>query len=190
MKYLSKILYEIFVTSDSILLLERYGVRLYELCEKCRKNDLLLRERERRKFEFLVSTQRFVRLKSWFSPLLKLKSFEPTDETAEILMKEFEIQFNESMNSGEFSPSLVTILRLIQHFSISPENQYTLGAQIQLKYDYLLLKFYHQGIYSLLITLLQVNFCFYCLFTYSLNLLSTIEMCRCIITSMANRFNH
>ena len=45
MKYLSKILYEIFVTSDSILLLERYGVRLYELCEKCRKIDLLLRER-------------------------------------------------------------------------------------------------------------------------------------------------
>lgn len=64
---------------------------------------------------------------------------------------------NESTNSGEFSPGLITILRIIQYLSIPPENQFTLGAKIELKYDYMILKFYSHGIYPLLITILEVN---------------------------------
>jgi hypothetical protein len=109
----------------------------------------------------LDSNQRLIRLRNWFLPLLKIKSFDHTQETAENLINELKNQLNESTNSGEFSPGLITVLRIIQHLSIPPENQFILGAKIELKYDYMLLKLYSHGIYSLLITILEVNYFFF-----------------------------
>ncbi|CAF3938847.1 unnamed protein product [Adineta steineri] len=135
-RYIARIIYELFATSDSIYLLEQYGLRLYDLCEK-------------------HSNQRLVRLRNWFSPLLKIKSFDHTQETAINLINEVKTQLNESNNSGELSPNLITLLRIIQYLSIPPDNQFILGAKIELKYDYMLLKLYSNGIYSLLITILE-----------------------------------
>jgi hypothetical protein len=106
----------------------------------------------------LDSNQRLIRLRNWFLPLLKIKSFNHTDETAENLINELKNQLNESTNSGEISSGLITVLRIIQYLSIPPENQFILGAKIELKYDYMLLKLYSHGIYSLLITILEVNY--------------------------------
>jgi hypothetical protein len=106
----------------------------------------------------LDSNQRLIRLRNWFLPLLKIKSFDHTQETAENLFNELKVQLNESTNSEEFSPGLITVLRIIQYLSIPPENQFVLGAKIELKYDYMLLKLYSHGIYSLLITILEVKF--------------------------------
>jgi hypothetical protein len=64
------------------------------------------------------------------------------------------------MNVGEFSPSLLTILRIIQYLSIPPENQFILGAKIELKYDDMLLKLFSNGIYPLLINVLDVSLFF------------------------------
>jgi hypothetical protein len=89
-----------------------------------------------------------------------MKSFDHTQETADNLINELKYQINESNNSGELSPSLITLLRMIQHLSIPPENQFILGAKIELKYDYMILKFYSNGIYSLLINILEVNLLF------------------------------
>ena len=111
---------------------------------------------QRLKFS-IDSNQRLIRLRNWFSPLLKIKSFDSTQETAENLLNELKYQISESSNSGEFSPGLVTVLRLIQYLSIVPENQFILGAKIELKYDYMILKFYSLGIYPLLINILEVN---------------------------------
>lgn len=33
-RYVARIIYELFATSDSILFLESYGIRLLDLCEK------------------------------------------------------------------------------------------------------------------------------------------------------------
>ena len=90
-------------------------------------------------------------------PLLKLKSFDHRQETAEILINEIKTSIQEWNHSGEFSPGLVTLLRIIQHLSISPESQFVLGAKIELKYDDMLLKVYSLGIYPLLIDILNVN---------------------------------
>ncbi len=103
----------------------------------------------------LDSNQRLIRLRNWFLPLLKIKSFNHTDETAENLINELKNQLNESTNSGEISAGLITVLRIIQYLSIPPENQFILGAKIELKYDYMLLKLHGHGIYSLLITILE-----------------------------------
>ena len=89
--------------------------------------------------------------------MLKLRSFDHTDETVMNLITELKNQLTESTNSGEFSPGLITVLRIIQHFSIPPENQFVPGAKIELKYDYMILKLHSQGIYSLLVTILEVN---------------------------------
>ncbi|CAF3511851.1 unnamed protein product [Rotaria sp. Silwood1] len=135
-RYVARIIYELFATPDSVLLLEPYGLRLLDLCEK-------------------HSNQRLIRLRNWFSPLLKIKSFDHTQQTAENLINELKNQLNESNNTGEFSPGLITILRIIQYLSIPSENQFILGAKIEIKYDYMLLKLHHYGIYSLLINILE-----------------------------------
>lgn len=105
----------------------------------------------------LDSNQRLVRLRNWLLPLSKIKSLDHTEETAENLVNELKTQLTESNQSGELSPGLVTILRIIQSISLPPENQFVLGAKIELKYDYMLLKLYSKGIYPLLITILEVN---------------------------------
>ncbi|UJR28969.1 hypothetical protein I4U23_010187 [Adineta vaga] len=135
-RYIARIIYELFATSDSVLLLEQYGLRLLDLCEK-------------------HSNQRLVRLRNWFLPLRTIQTFDYRQETAENLIKEVKNQMNESNNSGDLSPALMTLLRLIQHLSIPPETQFVVGAKIELKYDYMLLKFYSNGIYSLLINILE-----------------------------------
>ena len=108
----------------------------------------------------LDSNQRLVRLRQWLSPLVKLKQFDHSQETADNLISELKSLLQESSQSGELSPGLLTVLRLIQYLSIAPESQFTLGAKIELKYDYMLLKLFHQGIYSLLIIVLEVSVCF------------------------------
>lgn len=105
----------------------------------------------------LDSNQRLTRLRNWLLPLLKIKSFDHTEETAHNLINELKTQLTESNNAGELSPGLVTVLRIIQLLSLPPENQFVLGAKIELKYDYILLKLYSNGIYPLLISTLEVN---------------------------------
>jgi hypothetical protein len=175
-RYIARIIYEIFATPDSILLLEQYGLRLLDLCEK--RICLFFKVYFIDLFK-IDSNQRLIRLRNWFSPLLKLKSFDHTQETADNLINELKYQINESNNSGELSPSLITLLRMIQHLSIPPENQFILGAKIELKYDYMLLKFYSNGIYSLLINILEVNlsFRFFLLQLTYFCLFKSIEMC-------------
>ena len=108
-------------------------------------------------FIILDSNRRLVRLRNWFLPLLTIKSFDYTNETCENLIKELKNQINESIISEEFSPGLITLLRIIQYLSIPSDNQFVLGAKIELKYDYMLLKLYSHGIYSLLINILEVR---------------------------------
>ena len=97
------------------------------------------------------------RLRHWLLPLLKIKSFDHTEEIATNLVSELKNQLTESNNAGELSPGLVTVLRIIQLLALSPENQFVLGAKIELKYDYILFKLYSDGIYPLLISILEVN---------------------------------
>lgn len=105
----------------------------------------------------LDTNQRLVRLRQCLSPLLKLKGFDSSEENAEILIKELKTQLQETHQSGELAASLVTILRLIQHFSIPPENQFVVGAKIELKYDFMLLKLFGHGLYPLLLDVLEVR---------------------------------
>ncbi|CAF1554201.1 unnamed protein product, partial [Adineta ricciae] len=135
-RYIARIVYELFATPDSVLLLNQYGLQLLNICEK-------------------HSNQRLVRLRNWFLPLRNIQLFTYGEETAENLVKEVKNQMSESNTSGDFSPALITLLRVIQHLSIPPENQFVVGAKIELKYDYMLLKFYSNGIYSLLINILE-----------------------------------
>ena len=94
-----------------------------------------------------------------FGPLLKLKSFDHTLETAENLFHELKFQFNESLTAGDFSLGLVMVLRVAQHLSLPPDNQFVLGAKVELKYDYMLLKLFSLGLYPLLLKILEVCSC-------------------------------
>ena len=88
---------------------------------------------------------------------MKIKSFDHTEETGADLVGELKNQLTESNNAGELSPGLVTVLRIIQSLCLPPDNQFVLGAKIELKYDYILLKLYSDGIFPLLIGILEVN---------------------------------
>jgi hypothetical protein len=105
----------------------------------------------------LDSNQRLVRLRQWLSPLSKIKSFDDSQDTADSLISEFKCQLSESNHSGELSPGLVTVLRVIQHLSIAPDSQFVLGAKVELKYDSMLSKLFSQGIHTLLINVLEVS---------------------------------
>ena len=112
------------------------------------------------------------------------------EETAENLVKEVKNQLSESNTSGDFSPALITLLRVIQHLSIPPENQFVVGAKIELKYDYMLLKFYSNGIYSLLINILEVCHFFYTSFSSKKALFFLLEMRRHIVAPMASWYTN
>lgn len=96
-------------------------------------------------------------MRQWLCPLRKFRLFDHTQETADHLLNEIKSQLNESNTAGELSPSLVTLLRAVQHACIPPEHQFTPGAKIELKYDYMLLKFFSNGIYALLTAILEVG---------------------------------
>lgn len=104
------------------------------------------------------SNQRLMRVRQWLSPLSKLKSFEQSQELAEHLIAELKKLLQESTQSGELASGLMTIVRLIHHLCIPPDNQFVVGAQIELKYDMFLLKLYSLGFYSLTIRVLEVSY--------------------------------
>ena len=111
----------------------------------------------------LDSNQRLVRVRQWLSPLSKMKSFDHSQETADHLISALKTHLQESNQSGELAPGLMIVVRLIQYLSIPPERQFVVGAKIELKYDYMMLKFYSSGIYLLLIRLLEVYFVLKCI---------------------------
>lgn len=156
-RYVARILYEIFATADSIVLIEKFGKKLLNLCEKRERRTCFFLFRSST-FDRLDSNQRLVRLRQWLSPLIKLNDFQHSEENAEILIKELRNSLNESTQTGDLPASLMTNLRLIQHFLIPPDHQFVPGAKIELKYDFMLLKFFSHGIYSLLIDVLNVRF--------------------------------
>ena len=72
-------------------------------------------------------------------------------------MAELKYQLSESAISVELSPGLITVLRIMQHLCLPTENQFIIGAKIELKFDYMLLKLYSNGVYPLLINILEVS---------------------------------
>ncbi|CAF0900246.1 unnamed protein product, partial [Didymodactylos carnosus] len=106
-RYIGRILYELLSTPESILFLEHYGLQILDLCEQ-------------------HTNQRLLRLRYWLQPLLKIKTFDSTQETIDAVMTELKCQINDT-RTNELAPGLVTVLRIMKYLVVPPDSQFTIA---------------------------------------------------------------